>query len=338
MYANVTPELILLCWKLHLPPTAANICVPFLHDALLLGLEMELFYVREGVVNEYALNFQVPVPSTIEMLHFSWASLANRPVSIIHSNSNFLLHVWRYLTLQLPYNMHVETSDSAALTKPELNISTSGFIPTTLQVFSLSLPCEEGSSAEVDVLFTINITLTPMNTTSLTLKRKKICLKLDSLTNNYVLVDSMPSQPNGANIFYVAVGCALTLITIIALSVVTRYIQHKKARPVEDSSTRPHSSFLPGPSRNAPTTSTYGSFRRMPSYSLIDERTKDIQERITELTIQRYGWEDTNWGLLGVLLHKSWSSYNDERHRLEIWTWFPNGKNTQDQNTILSPN
>lgn len=44
---------------------------------------MELFYVREGVINDYALNFKVPVPSKIDNLYFTWVSLANRPVSTI---------------------------------------------------------------------------------------------------------------------------------------------------------------------------------------------------------------------------------------------------------------
>jgi RYK receptor-like tyrosine kinase len=47
------------------------------------GLQAELFYVREGVINEYALNFVVPVPAYINDLHFTWQSLAGRPVSIV---------------------------------------------------------------------------------------------------------------------------------------------------------------------------------------------------------------------------------------------------------------
>jgi RYK receptor-like tyrosine kinase len=48
------------------------------------GLQAELFYVREGVINEYALNFVVPVPAQISDLHFTWQSLAGRPVSTPH--------------------------------------------------------------------------------------------------------------------------------------------------------------------------------------------------------------------------------------------------------------
>lgn len=47
-------------------------------------MEAELFYVREGVINDYALNFVVPVPSKIDSLHFTWESLTGKPVSYTH--------------------------------------------------------------------------------------------------------------------------------------------------------------------------------------------------------------------------------------------------------------
>lgn len=49
---------------------------------MLSGLTAELFYVRDGQINFYALNFVVPVPATIGELHFTWQSLTRRPVRI----------------------------------------------------------------------------------------------------------------------------------------------------------------------------------------------------------------------------------------------------------------
>lgn len=46
-------------------------------------MEAELFYVRDGIINNYALNFIVPIPSKLNLIHFTWESLANRPVSTI---------------------------------------------------------------------------------------------------------------------------------------------------------------------------------------------------------------------------------------------------------------
>lgn len=41
----------------------------------------ELFYVKEGVINQYAVKFIVPVPAQLHKLHFTWENLAGKPVS-----------------------------------------------------------------------------------------------------------------------------------------------------------------------------------------------------------------------------------------------------------------
>lgn len=57
--------------------------VQSIHSVILFsGLEAELYYVREGVVNTYAMNFVVPVPANIADLEFSWQSLVGHPVRI----------------------------------------------------------------------------------------------------------------------------------------------------------------------------------------------------------------------------------------------------------------
>ncbi|KAJ4449013.1 hypothetical protein ANN_00407 [Periplaneta americana] len=66
-----------------------------------LGLQAELFYVREGVINEYALNFVVPVPAHINELHFTWQSLAGRPRSELWNH--LLQNIERELILKLTF-------------------------------------------------------------------------------------------------------------------------------------------------------------------------------------------------------------------------------------------
>jgi len=44
------------------------------------GLSKELYYVREGVLNSYALQFVVPVPAHVNALHFTWQTLGQKPV------------------------------------------------------------------------------------------------------------------------------------------------------------------------------------------------------------------------------------------------------------------
>uniref|UniRef100_A0A8D9A0E1 Tyrosine-protein kinase Dnt n=1 Tax=Cacopsylla melanoneura TaxID=428564 RepID=A0A8D9A0E1_9HEMI len=135
-----------------------NFYLNLLEVRRLLGLAAELFYVREGLVNEYALNFIVPVPAQIGNLHFTWQSLTGRP---------------------LPYTISVESTNKDALTNPNLNISTVGSIPTSVQTFSINLPCTGTMNAEVIVLISINVTMSrnSNNVTSLNFKRKKICLR-----------------------------------------------------------------------------------------------------------------------------------------------------------------
>ncbi|XP_026816955.1 tyrosine-protein kinase Dnt-like [Rhopalosiphum maidis] len=133
----------------------------------IMGLSSELYYVRDGVVNTYAMNFEVPVPANIGELEFCWQSLTR------HS---------------LPYTWNVESNNGIALKKPELDIPESGWVPSHVQVFRLKLPCTGVVSSEVHVLLTINITaVNPKHgDISLVFHRNKICLKttdmlLDSL-------------------------------------------------------------------------------------------------------------------------------------------------------------
>lgn len=51
-------------------------------DLCVSGLqEAELFYVREGVVNKYAIKFVVTIPAQVHKIHFTWENLSGRPVS-----------------------------------------------------------------------------------------------------------------------------------------------------------------------------------------------------------------------------------------------------------------
>lgn len=196
-----------------------------------------------------------------------------------------------------------------------MNITKTGFVPVTAQTFRIELPCSEHISAEVGVNISINITLNKAktNVTHLLFRRKKFCLEKDiskqaqGATN--VSIDTAPTETNSANIFYIAVGCALALIAVITLLVASCYMENNKARRQGDmlqesrngsrSSAQAHTTFLSVDTAIPHTAFTgtsgsscksggsYASFRRMPSYSVVDERSKDLHERIAELTIQR---------------------------------------------------
>ncbi|GLV43127.1 doughnut on 2 [Carabus blaptoides fortunei] len=308
---------ILLTFVLHICNGHLNVYLNLFEVRRLLGLSAELFYVREGITNEYALNFVVPVPAHIDSLHFTWQSLTGRP---------------------LQYDVEVEIPSQEALNQPYLNISTSGSVPTLPQTFSVALPCSGIIAAEVNVTITLNIALNKAtnNVTSLVFRRKKVCLKTDYESHqvNSVIVDTIPSDSPSANIFYIAIGCAAALIAIIGMFVPAYYVKNKKVRRQEqvadesrngsNSSGQAHTTFLSTdtsiPHNHFSGTSasscksgaSYASFRRLPSYSVVDERSKDLHERIAELTIQRCRVRLRSIVLEGTFGRVYQGSYTDE--------------------------
>lgn len=259
--------------------TVCNLCSANLNLYLnqyevrrLLGLSAELFYVRAGVINDYALNFVVPVPAHLDSLHFTWQSLAGRP---------------------LPYSMSVTVSNSDALSRPRLNISEHGNVPTTVQTFTIELPCTGTVNAEVDVHISMNITLNrnTHNVTRLNFKRTKICLTSSSIHNvlqEEVMVSDSPTE--AASALYVAVSCACALVTVVAIGLLACYLRNNKNR---------HSDMLQE-SRNGSNSSAQGlgpapvvscaiSSARRPSYTRLEytDKANDLQHRIAQLTIQR---------------------------------------------------
>ncbi|BFF94037.1 tyrosine-protein kinase Drl [Drosophila madeirensis] len=130
-----------------------------LHEVLrLIGVSAELYYVREGAINDYALNFAVPVPANISDVTFTWQSLVEHP---------------------LPYSINIATSDTDVLPRPLLNISRIGDVPQEPQTWGIALKCSGTRNAEVTVTINVEVILdrATNNNTNLIFKRKKICLK-----------------------------------------------------------------------------------------------------------------------------------------------------------------
>nr|XP_053629452.1 tyrosine-protein kinase Drl-like [Cherax quadricarinatus] len=92
-----------------------------------LGLPAELYYVREGVINKYALEFIVPVPANFTYIYFTWRSLIKRPVG----------------GLAMQYMAHVEYDNGEAMALPQLNISNKGLVPVRPDTFSFHLPFDQ---------------------------------------------------------------------------------------------------------------------------------------------------------------------------------------------------
>ncbi|XP_015726664.1 tyrosine-protein kinase RYK isoform X3 [Coturnix japonica] len=75
----------------------------------LIGLDAELSYVRNDVVNHYALSFNLLIPSETNNLHFSW-----------HAKS------------KVEYKLGFQVDNPMAMAMPQANISLQGEVPRTL--------------------------------------------------------------------------------------------------------------------------------------------------------------------------------------------------------------
>ncbi|XP_066600792.1 tyrosine-protein kinase Dnt-like isoform X1 [Prorops nasuta] len=244
----------------------------------LMGLEAELFYVKEGVINEYAIKFIVPVPAQVHKLHFTWENLAGRP---------------------LPYVMSVDISNPSALSS-SLNISRVGEIPVGgLQTWALALHCGP-YDAEIDLNLRINVSLSRRNTTSLDFKRKKICLKDKSgYTGPEEVLVAASGSTSGGQVFYAAIGCACAFIAAICVIIVAYYVRDKKARrhrdPLQESrglssacSVERGTGVGPAQTFLSPETPPPTSAASVSSYRRLDDRSsRELHERIQEITVQR---------------------------------------------------
>ncbi|KAL0126144.1 hypothetical protein PUN28_004932 [Cardiocondyla obscurior] len=254
-----------------------NLFLSYAEVHRLLGLEGELFYVREGVINEYAMKFIVPVQAHIHKLHFTWENLVGRP---------------------LPYTMSVDISNPSVLSS-SLNVSQIGEVPVGgSQTWALSLHCGP-YNVEVDLSLRINVSLPRKNTTSLEFKRKKICMKKESYTQPEEVLVAASDSTSGGQVFYVAIGCACAFMAAIFVLIMAYYVRDKKTRrhrdPLQESrglssacsmergtGVGPAQTFL-SPETPPPTSAASGS-----SYRRLDDRpNRELHERIQEITVQR---------------------------------------------------
>ena len=202
----------------------------------LLGIKSaELYYVRNGIINSYALSFEMPINYDVQEIYFTWQSLRQSPPML--------------------YNLRFNVSNSRAMSEPRANITSEGNVPNTLSVFKVQFPCTGMISGEVRVNMQLNISIfSASNLTVLNFVRRKMCIKDKShrsfLGEGEVHMDNpkiLPTPPNisylkpnaldippsndtamSTHVFYIAVGCACGVILLIALAVAVYYLNTQK--------------------------------------------------------------------------------------------------------------
>merc|ERR1719410_1910668 len=81
-----------------------------------------LYYIREGVVNKYAMNFQHQViPADVDHIDFTWEAKKGSAV---------------------PYKITSIHAPSRAMNNPSVNISTEGIVPTHADKFRRIKVCK----------------------------------------------------------------------------------------------------------------------------------------------------------------------------------------------------
>lgn len=191
----------------------------------LLGLDAELFYVRNDVVNLYALSFILPVPSDTSSLHFTW-----------------------YSKSKVDYRLGFITENPAIMDQPRSNISNQGEVSHLPSVFRVDLFCSGKVDGEAVLTIQLNMTMQTNNYTVLNFKRRKMCYKrvdhdsrISLPTINNTL--SRPAEPldevtpptTSTQVFYISVSVCCIVIFLVAIVLAIMHLHSMKRVEIEDS-------------------------------------------------------------------------------------------------------
>ncbi|XP_070537672.1 tyrosine-protein kinase RYK-like [Ptychodera flava] len=198
----------------------------------LLGLpSAQLYYVREGTVNDNALHFELPVPYHVDCLNFTWFTTTES---------------------QMFYSMQLISEDLSILQEPHVSIPLDGEVPQTESVFQVMLICAGSQETEVELTIQLKISLhsySAKNITTLNFKRRKFCSQESGNENKGVLIQgttsneaflpsdnsslsvagNQPSTVTSTSVFYIAVGVVCGTIFLIAMIVAFIYVQSMKS-------------------------------------------------------------------------------------------------------------
>ncbi|KAM9386015.1 tyrosine-protein kinase RYK isoform 2-T2 [Pholidichthys leucotaenia] len=187
----------------------------------LLGLDAELYYVRDDIVNHYALSFNMPVATDTSSLYFTW-----------------------YSKNKVDYRLGLYTQNPIVLNQPHCNISSQGEVPRVPSIFRLDMFCSGKVDEEAFLTMQLNLTLHPNNYTVLNFKRRKMCYKrLDSdqiavpLNNNSVPRpdDSVTAPTTSTQVFYISVSICCIVIFLVAIVLAILHLHSMKRVEMEDS-------------------------------------------------------------------------------------------------------
>uniref|UniRef100_A0A8C0XSV3 Tyrosine-protein kinase RYK n=1 Tax=Castor canadensis TaxID=51338 RepID=A0A8C0XSV3_CASCN len=188
----------------------------------ILGLDAELYYVRNDLISHYALSFNLLVPSETNFLHFTW-----------HAKS------------KVEYKLGFQVDNFVAMDMPQVNISAQGEVPRTLSVFRVELSCTGKVDSEVMILMQLNLTVnSSKNFTVLNFKRRKMCyIKLEEVKTSALdkntsrtIYDPVHAAPTtSTRVFYISVGVCCAVIFLVAIILAVLHLHSMKRIELDDS-------------------------------------------------------------------------------------------------------
>uniref|UniRef100_A0A7N6F900 receptor protein-tyrosine kinase n=1 Tax=Anabas testudineus TaxID=64144 RepID=A0A7N6F900_ANATE len=181
------------------------------------SLDAELYYVRDNVVNHYALSFTLPVPSETSSLHFTWDSKT-----------------------KVDYRLSFQVENPAVMNQPRSNMSSQGEVPRIPSVFRVDLFCSGKVDGEAVVTVQLNLTLHANNYTVLNFKRRKMCYKSEQTCTAkrvtfYSSVDGTTTPTTSTQVFYISVSVCCIVIFLVAIVLAILHLHSMKRVEMEDS-------------------------------------------------------------------------------------------------------
>lgn len=176
-----------------------------------------LFYITEGVVNKYAMNFQHQViPAEVDHIDFTWEAKKGSAV---------------------PYKITFMHAPSKAMENPTVNISTTGLVPTHTDKFRLLFPCTGKVAAQVETLFQISFSIRRKSPEVLNFKRNKVCKISESPAEELVADPSTKSVPTKSVLLssvspsmFVTLGAASASVVLLTVVLASLYIRRVRKR------------------------------------------------------------------------------------------------------------
>lgn len=216
----VPPLITLLLVLLVLPPTQSKVSLYLSSDQTeaLYGIKTDgLYYVREGVVNKYAMNFQHQViPATVDHIDFTWRA---RPGSSV------------------PYKLTFIHTPGPAMEAPSVNISQTGLVPTFQDKFRLSFPCTGKVAAQVETLLQITLAIKQKSPEVLNFKRRKVCkLSEEPLSQVVAEAASKPGSTQSVLLssvppsLFITLGAASASVILLVVMLAALYIRRVRKR------------------------------------------------------------------------------------------------------------